>query len=302
MPPYFPLGGGDPTTPTGPVYNNPRGQPITPAPSTRAGGVTSRSPAGGTTRGGRSAAGGTTPRAKSQGPPHSEAWYARNRIDWIEIRAPKVQRPGYADTTLPIAAILSDEYLPDSAKGKNRPAIIYVYRFGAALEGLEKALFQDEKIVLASKLFHCFMVNAESLEADPVLRPCATDLAAIHVFGKDGRVAKSLTGAAGLSGAGLFAAMAEAFDAAESPTLGVRTEGLKKLWPKLDRVALEFRRLLDQREEIVTTTTCKECGKSHATKAVAPLDEKLRALEIEWQGLITDEMKLLDTSARRKAA
>lgn len=81
-------------------------------------------------------------------------------INWIEADWPTSWDENYGEQALPLSALskLSDE--------KNKPSLIYVAREGDAK--MEKGLFGDENLVLASRFFRCYRIDAKDIPAGKI--------------------------------------------------------------------------------------------------------------------------------------
>jgi hypothetical protein len=116
------------------------------------------------------------------------------KVDWLEMKIPAVQRKGYGSSSLPISTLVSDEFLPDRAKGRVRPAVVYFYRMNEATEAIETKAFGDERVGVASKLFHFIMINADEIQAEADRKAYAPDQARVYFLSSNGKTLKHLEG------------------------------------------------------------------------------------------------------------
>lgn len=108
---------------------------------------------------------------------------------------PKAQGAGYGASSLPLAALFSDEYLPDLAR-KGIPSIVYFYttKDEAKFLKFEEAAFKDERLGVASRWFNFVKISLDHIPSDADRKLYGGDAPAVLFLDAQGAVQKRLDG------------------------------------------------------------------------------------------------------------
>jgi len=199
-------------------------------------------------------------------------------IDWIDADWPSQVTDGYGAVRQPLSALfeLSDE--------KGKPALIYVDENlddEDAAEKHEAKLFGAEDLVIGSRFFRCFRIEAESVTDEAVRKEYLKKLPAFILLDPRGNEVARINGRT--SARRLFSSMAKAYKASVGGNLKKSVGRIVKLLRDLEKA--EDRMANAKRAHADATARLEKKRSARNAKRVKDKEKALEIARKEFEAL-----------------
>jgi hypothetical protein len=164
--------------------------------------------------------------------------------------------------------------------------MIYFYstKDEKATTAFERRAFDEERVLLASRLFQCIKIDADNIESKEAMSLYAATPPAIYFIGIDGKTDQVLKGPQNRADA-VLGALAKTFDGDFTPSLTSLIEKERKLLDRLDKLETQ---LADVERDLT------KANEKNETAKVQALTKERDALVKEREKLFEEEQALYE--------
>lgn len=197
-------------------------------------------------------------------------------------------RAGYADSVLPLSALFDNSDLPD-AQPDRRPAMIWFSKLEPD-EKLEKRMFDNIDVAIASRWFHCVRIYVDDIESKGDREKYAKVVPTVIFLDASGREIRRLSGT-GISGPNVFGAMQKASEQDFKKPLTALVKGYADFLKKFDKVQGDVSELEQAIVDGLAHIAKHDCAPGR--KRLKEDEEAIKPLQVERDKLLEDEKSLL---------
>ena len=202
-------------------------------------------------------------------------------------------RPGYADSVLPLSALFDRSDLP-GAEPNVRPGMIWFSKLETD-EKLEKRLFDNFDVAVASRWFNCVRIYVDDIESKADREKYAKIAPSIIFLDPSGKEVTRLAGTS-VSSPQVYSAMQKASEPAYRKALTALVSQYGVFLKKFDKVQSKVADLEQQVADGLAHIAKHDCAPGR--KQLKEDEEALKPLQVERDKLLEEEKVLLKPSLK----
>lgn len=216
----------------------------------------------------------------------------RLTIDWSMRRLPTSANEGYGRTVQPLSMLFDQSELSPAARTP-RPAMVF-FTSQEPNPKLEKRLFDDEELAIASRYFDCVKIYVEDIESKADRERYAKTTPTIIFLDAGAKEVSRISGEA--SKGDVLRQMAKAANVHFKKSLSSHIDAYKAFIKRFDKVEgklLDTKEELKGHEEHIVKHPC-----DRAKNAIKECNEEIETMTADRDKLLAEEKQLLTVALK----
>lgn len=220
-------------------------------------------------------------------------------IGWIGADLPRTQEKGYAEDTLPVSALITNESFRPAALRPELPTLIYFFtaKDDTKMVDFEARVFGDERVGISGRFFNCVRIALDEIRSASLRKTYGGDEPLVIVFETSGKEVKRHSGWE-VQGLSVFKTMDATIKATFGRTLTAILAKEAQILDILDRTHWELEDLKVDLKEAQDHLAKHDCERGR--RNVKEVEDEMAKIEAERAKAIEEERGLLNLGSKAK--